>query len=289
MRHAGKILGTIIGALYAYIRCGVWLSPDPVWLYMIPGALLGFVFGAVFDKKIADRKRMYGWEETRDDSEWWKWWKSEFNKTTWKKLENEQTKVDNEKQAQTEDAFNRALAVLAAGLAQADGEVTDKEISRVRKFFIDRFGYKGAEEWVKIFEFQAMQSLDIRSYCASLENELGYAARLHLFEVLNSIATADSKISPETRKVLNQIADGLKIDLADRGPAEFTTNREDEGPYGVLGLRRGASRDEVRRSFHKLALQYHPDKVAHLGEKYVREAEIRFRKIKEAYDEINGG
>jgi len=288
LRYAGKIVGTLVGAGYSYFRNAAWMDPDPVWLFMIPGGLFGFVVGAIYDKKLEERIRMFGWEESRDDKAWWKWWKSEFDKTKWKSIDNQTTKSQQEEPSPADDAFNRALAVLAAGIAQADGEITDRETSRVRKFFIERFDCQGAEEWVKIFEFQAMQNVNVSSYCASLEKKLGYASRLHLFGILNSIAAADGKINAEAKRILDNIAAGLKIAFSDRGPAEFTTAIPFDSPYAVLGLRRGASRAEVKRSFHRLALQYHPDKVAHLGEKYVKEAEARFRKIKEAYDEIQG-
>ena len=31
--------------------------------------------------------------------------------------------------------------------------------------------------------------------------------------------------------------------------------------YEVLGLSKGASDDEIKRAFRKLAIQYHPDKI----------------------------
>ena len=49
--------------------------------------------------------------------------------------------------------------------------------------------------------------------------------------------------------------------------------------YEILGVARDASPDEIKRSYRKLALAYHPDK--HKGEK---EAEEKFKTINEAYD-----
>jgi len=54
----------------------------------------------------------------------------------------------------------------------------------------------------------------------------------------------------------------------------------------VLGAQESCSDMEIKSAYHKLVLQYHPDKVAHLGEKYVRVAEERFKRIQNAYDEI---
>ncbi|MSO89567.1 MAG: molecular chaperone DnaJ [Rhodospirillaceae bacterium] len=49
--------------------------------------------------------------------------------------------------------------------------------------------------------------------------------------------------------------------------------------YDVLGVARGASTDDIKKSFRKLAMQFHPDR--HQGDK---EAEHKFREINEAYD-----
>lgn len=48
--------------------------------------------------------------------------------------------------------------------------------------------------------------------------------------------------------------------------------------YDVLGIRKGASDDEIKKSFRKLAVKYHPDKNP--GDK---EAEEKFKEINEAY------
>lgn len=48
--------------------------------------------------------------------------------------------------------------------------------------------------------------------------------------------------------------------------------------YEILGLKKGASPDEIKKAFRKLAVKYHPDKNA--GDK---KAEDRFKEINEAY------
>src|ERR1700742_3233800 len=49
--------------------------------------------------------------------------------------------------------------------------------------------------------------------------------------------------------------------------------------YETLGVKRGATADEIKKSFRKLARQYHPD-VA----KDKKEAEEKFKEINEAYE-----
>jgi DnaJ-domain-containing protein 1 len=57
-------------------------------------------------------------------------------------------------------------------------------------------------------------------------------------------------------------------------------------PYEVLGVARGASTDEIKNSYRKLANKYHPDKVDHLGDEFRVLAEQRFKEIQEAYQEL---
>ena len=52
--------------------------------------------------------------------------------------------------------------------------------------------------------------------------------------------------------------------------------------YEVLGLKKGASEDEIKKAFRKLAMKYHPDKNP--GDK---EAEEKFKEINEAYSVLS--
>jgi DnaJ like chaperone protein len=59
-------------------------------------------------------------------------------------------------------------------------------------------------------------------------------------------------------------------------------------PHEVLGVSRGASKEEIRHAYRELANKYHPDKVAHLGEEFQKLAEKRFKEIQEAYQTLAG-
>jgi DnaJ like chaperone protein len=59
-------------------------------------------------------------------------------------------------------------------------------------------------------------------------------------------------------------------------------------PYQILGLDRGASIDEIKKAYRKLAGKYHPDKVDHLGDEFRALAEKKFKEIQEAYQELSG-
>ncbi len=63
-------------------------------------------------------------------------------------------------------------------------------------------------------------------------------------------------------------------------------SRGPKDPYEVLGIRKGASLDEIKRAYRTLASKYHPDKVSHLGDEFRELAEQRFKEIKEAYERL---
>lgn len=52
-------------------------------------------------------------------------------------------------------------------------------------------------------------------------------------------------------------------------------------PYAILGITPAASRDEVKRAFHKLAHQYHPDKPTGNAEKF-KQVSAAYAMLKDA-------
>ena len=53
--------------------------------------------------------------------------------------------------------------------------------------------------------------------------------------------------------------------------------------YDVLGVSRGASEDDIKKAFRRLALQYHPDRNS------APDAAERFKEATEAYQVLSDG
>jgi molecular chaperone DnaJ len=64
--------------------------------------------------------------------------------------------------------------------------------------------------------------------------------------------------------------------------AKSVATRTTKNLYEVLGLEKGASQDEIKKAYRKLARQYHPDKNP--GDK---EAEEMFKEVQAAYDVLS--
>ena len=75
---------------------------------------------------------------------------------------------------------------------------------------------------------------------------------------------------------------------ADRGKKETDRNAQaPRDPYEILGVSPDATLAEIRAAYRDAAQQYHPDKVAHLGEEFKELAQKKFVEIQEAYNELS--
>jgi DnaJ-class molecular chaperone len=54
--------------------------------------------------------------------------------------------------------------------------------------------------------------------------------------------------------------------------------------YAILGLDQSATDDDIRRSYKRLALKYHPDKQGSKSDEEKKDAENKFKKVAEAYE-----
>ena len=57
-------------------------------------------------------------------------------------------------------------------------------------------------------------------------------------------------------------------------------------PHKILGIEPGASQEDIKQAYRRLAGKHHPDKVEHLGDEFKALAEERFKDIQKAYDEL---
>jgi DnaJ like chaperone protein len=67
---------------------------------------------------------------------------------------------------------------------------------------------------------------------------------------------------------------------------DFSQKKSSQTPHAILGVGSDASLEDIKRAYKRLANQYHPDKVQHLGDEFKELAERRFKEIQKAYHEL---
>lgn len=65
-----------------------------------------------------------------------------------------------------------------------------------------------------------------------------------------------------------------------------STTLAKKNPYEILGVSKSASPVEIKEAYRKIMAQYHPDKVAHLGDELKKTATRKTIEILEAYEAL---
>jgi len=69
--------------------------------------------------------------------------------------------------------------------------------------------------------------------------------------------------------------------------AAAASQRRAFDPFEVLGVARSASSDEIQAAYRSRMMEYHPDKVAHLGDELQKLAHEKSQQIQRAYRQLH--
>ncbi len=188
-----------------------------------------------------------------------------------------------------EERFIFSLLVLISAVLKADNVVKKSELPYVKQFLLQSFGEQKAKEALQILKELLSQNVDYAGVASQLSTIMQYEIRLQLVQMLFQVAKADGEFVQEEMDVINRIANALKITAADFLSLKAVAGDVSRAnwAYDVLGLEVGATKEEVKAAYRKMAMKYHPDKVGHLGEDIRRASEEKFKKVQEAYEHIN--
>ena len=113
-----------------------------------------------------------------------------------------------------------------------------------------------------------------------------YEENLMLLRMVYMVVMADQKVHTKEKEAIDQIVDYLGIHHDDHMTIRAQFTQTADKYYEILGLTRGATLAQVKKSYRNLALTHHPDRVGHLGEEYRNIAEEKFKAISEAHQMI---
>ena len=183
------------------------------------------------------------------------------------------------------NSFLMSLLVLSAAVIKADGKTTTQELSSVRSFFTRNFGAQAGSEAEQIVKDLISRDFNLYDVCGQVCSCMDYSQRLQLYHYLVSLAACDGLHQSET-DILEVIARyiGLSQTEVDSILAQFRPSNDSN--YKILEITPDATDEEVKKAYRKMAVKYHPDKVATLGEDVQKAAEEKFKAVSQAYEAI---
>lgn len=235
-------------------KFGKWIGGGLGWAFGGPiGALLGVLVGTVFDESTENKELPYNKRRVYQS---------------------------------TPNDFGASLLVLVAAVMKADGKVLKSELEYVKRFFYKQFGTEKTNQHLLVLRELLKKEIPIQEVCLQIKTFTRYPARLQLMHLLFGVAAVDGHVHSSELEVIQQIAINLGIKQADFNSIKAMFFKEADGDYKILEIDKNASNEELKKAYRRMAVKYHPDKVAHLGDEFKSSAKEKFQKVQEAYGNI---
>jgi len=200
-------------------------------------------------------------------------------------------------QSETHNRFVYLLIHILVKIAQSDGHFTKLELATMTNFFQYSLNYNQDKMyWVKQLIKDARNAeVSMDELLEEFKSSFRYEPRLILLELVYQIIYTKKPVNRDEVQQAHQIAAFLQISAYDlrtieakymygSGQHRAGTAESEELYYAELGLEKGADFAAIKLAYRKLSMQYHPDKVAHLGEEFKKVAEEKMKEINAAYD-----
>ncbi|MCH2223461.1 MAG: TerB family tellurite resistance protein [Crocinitomicaceae bacterium] len=179
------------------------------------------------------------------------------------------------------------LIALSAAVMKADGKVLKSELTYVKGFFNQQFGPQFSTQHLQTLkQFLDSNSIPLNQICQDIRMRMQPEVRVQLLHYLFGIAKADGDVSTAEVGVIQQIASMMGVATSDYESVKNMFYRNVNSDYKILGVDVNATDDEIKKAYRKMAIKFHPDKVAQMGEEYQKGAKEKFQKIQDAYEAV---
>jgi len=183
--------------------------------------------------------------------------------------------------------FELNLLSLASLVIRADGQVNQTELDFVRMYFVQAYGKERANATFRVFnEVVKKREISGSRIGGLLRQRMRYEARLQVLHFLFSIANADGVVSNAEAAEIARISGYLGVQRADFESIKAMFFKNPDSAYKILEIAPGATASEIKSAYRRMAKKYHPDKLQHMDEAYRKGAEEKFRKVQEAYEQL---
>ncbi len=233
------------------------------WVYGFRGAIAGYFIGYLIEQLFPDSAKKASWQTA-----------GSYTRT---KREPTITPHD----------FELNLLSLASLIIKADGTVNQTELDYVRKYFVQSYGKDRANATFKTFnEVIKKREINTARISAYVAQHTRYESRLQILHFLFGIANADGHISENEIYKINEISGYFRITYQDSESIKAMFVKKAGNAYKILEIDKSATDSEVKKAYRSMAKKYHPDKLVNLPDHMKQGAEEKFRKVQEAYEQI---
>lgn len=239
-------------------------------LYGPIGALIGVLIGSVVDA--AGNMLTAGSDSTPHTEQ----------KKAYTRTNNQRTTVGD---------IRVSMVVLFACVMKADGKVMKSEVNYIKPFLLRNYGEDGAKEALHFLRELLQKEINPIAVSQQIAQNVTYSTRLEIIHILFDLAQADGQISPEEEEMIRLIANHMQVSDADYRSLQALYQKKTDAnwAYTALEITPDATDEDVKKAYRRMAMKYHPDKVANAGEEVRQQATEKFRAINEAYEVIKTG
>lgn len=184
--------------------------------------------------------------------------------------------------------YIQPLVEMGMAVAYADGRLAREEIALLRRFYTESFELRQRDMRALQTLMKHAKGADLKNVVKRVRFRFPNAPKGALLELLAAVAQCDGEVHANEVKVIRRVSRYLGIAperwsrLSKRLRLDVTSDdlksAKRAEQYVLLGLRPGATVDEVRRAYRDKLTQYHPDKVARMAPEF---SELAHRKTKE--------
>jgi len=186
----------------------------------------------------------------------------------------------------TPNDFILSLLILASAVMKSDQKILRSELDYVKRFLLQQFGSDEAERQLLILRELLKKEYDLQQVGVQIKQYMEYPSRLQLMHFLFGLAAADSQVHAAELQLITRIAGILGIRNTDFESIKAMFVKDTTSAYRVLEITPDASDEELKKAYRRMALKYHPDRVAHLGDDVQKAANAKFQDLNASYEQV---